>query len=65
GRDYGRKFLAVFREISERYDAALVPFMLDGFAADHELFQDDGIHPTREAQPLILNNVYRQLAPLL
>ncbi len=39
--------------------------MLDGFAADHELFQDDGIHPTREAQPLILNNVYRQLAPLL
>ena len=65
GRDYGEKFHALFKEIAARYDASLVPFMLDGFADDRALFQDDGIHPTIEAQPLIMKNIYGQLKPLL
>ena len=65
GRDYGEKFHAVFKEISDRYGSSLVPFMLDGFADDRALFQDDGIHPTVDAQPLIMENIYSQLKPLL
>jgi hypothetical protein len=30
-----------------------------------ELMQDDGIHPTAEAQPIILDNVWPKLVPLL
>ena len=65
GRDYGEKFHAVFREVSDHYGASLVPFMLDGFAEDRALFQDDGIHPTSDAQGLIMENIYGQLRPLL
>lgn len=65
GRDYGEKFHALFREVSDKYGTSLVPFMLDGFADDRALFQDDGIHPTRDAQPLIMEKIYGQLKPLL
>lgn len=65
GRDYGEKFHALFREVSDKYGTSLVPFMLDGFAADRSLFQDDGIHPTRDAQPLIMERIYGQLRQLL
>jgi acyl-CoA thioesterase-1 len=65
GRDYAEKFHAMFREVSNRKDVSLVPFMLDGFADDRAMFQDDGIHPASEAQPLIMENVYEQLRPLL
>jgi acyl-CoA thioesterase-1 len=43
----------------------LVPFLLDGFAEQREMFQSDGIHPTQAAQPLMLETVWRKLAPLL
>jgi len=65
GREYAEKFHAMFKEVSNRKDVSLVPFMLDGFADDRALFQEDGIHPASEAQPLIMNNVYEQLRPLL
>ena len=65
GRDYGEKFHALFREVSDSYGTSLVPFMLDGFADDRALFQDDGIHPNSDAQPLIMETIYGQLRPLL
>ena len=65
GRDYTEKFHSVFAEISAHYKTSLVPFMLSGFATDRSLFQEDGIHPNSEAQPLILETIYRQLEPLL
>ena len=65
GREYAEKFHAMFKEVSNRKDVSLVPFMLDGFADDRALFQEDGIHPASDAQPLIMDNVYEQLRPLL
>jgi acyl-CoA thioesterase-1 len=65
GRNYTEKFHALFGEISDRYGSSLVPFMLDGFAADRALFQEDGLHPNAEAQSLILDNIWTQLKPLL
>ena len=48
--------------------AALVPFLLAGVAdapnAD-KLFQPDRIHPTAQAQPRMLDNVWPALRPLL
>ncbi|WP_442489061.1 hypothetical protein [Halomonas litopenaei] len=42
-----------------------MPFLLEGVALDPDLMQDDGILPTAEAQPRLLDNVWPSLAPLL
>jgi acyl-CoA thioesterase I len=68
GRKYGEDFAALFAAVAKGEGAALVPFLLKGVAdsADSErLFQPDRIHPTAEAQPVILGNIWPVLAPLL
>jgi acyl-CoA thioesterase-1 len=65
GPAYSRKFEQAFRDVAEHHRIPLVPFLLDGFAGQREMFQDDMIHPTAEAQPLILETVWKGLAPLL
>jgi acyl-CoA thioesterase-1 len=65
GPAYTRRFAATFEQVARTHEVALLPFLLDGFAERTELFQADGIHPTAEAQSLILDNVWTRLAPLL
>jgi acyl-CoA thioesterase-1 len=65
GRAYVEKFRAVFRELAERYDVPLAPFILEGVATRTDLMQSDGIHPTARAQPIMLDNVWPYLAPLI
>jgi acyl-CoA thioesterase-1 len=65
GPEYTRRFESAFAELQQRYRTAGLPFLLEGFAERRELFQGDNIHPTEEAQPLILANVWPKLAPLL
>lgn len=65
GADYGRRFHALFGEVARAQRAHWVPFLLEAFAERRELFQDDGIHPVAEAQPLMLDTVWPRLNPLL
>lgn len=65
GAAYTQKFREIFSRLARRYRLALVPFMLEGIGENREWFQPDGIHPTAEAQPLILDNVWKHLRPLL
>jgi acyl-CoA thioesterase-1 len=65
GPAYTEKFEAVFRTVARSRKLPLVPFLLDGFAFDRELFQPDGIHPTAAAQPLMLETVWKELRPML
>lgn len=58
-------FAAVFREVARTRGVPLVPRFLDGVGGDDGLMQEDGIHPTAEAQPRLLENVWPALAPLL
>lgn len=57
GPAYGREFAAVFPRVAERYDAALYPFFLEGVAADPNLNQRDGIHPTKEGIAVIVRRI--------
>lgn len=57
GDAYTRLFADAFGEAAEASGAALVPFMLEPIAGDRDYFQSDGIHPTAEAQPLIVEHV--------
>ncbi|WP_280563376.1 arylesterase [Chromohalobacter sp. 48-RD10] len=65
GASYTDAFRGVFRQLSEEYALPLVPFILDGIALQDTMMQDDGIHPTAEAQPTILDNVWPELKVLL
>ena len=65
GEDYTRGFDAMFGELAKTYRTALVPFLLEDFAGKPEFFQPDRIHPTANAQPLMLERVWRALRPLL
>jgi acyl-CoA thioesterase-1 len=42
-----------------------VPFILQGFGDKPELFQPDRIHPTAQAQPLMVETVWPELKKLL
>lgn len=65
GPDYTRKFFALFGEIAAEHRAQYVPFLLEGFAERREMFQDDGIHPKSDAQPIMMGTVFKALQPLL
>ena len=68
GRKYSDDFAKLFADVAKQQRAALVPFLLKGVADGPRataMFQADRIHPTEEAQPLMLDNVWPVLKPLL
>ena len=65
GPQYRDGLRAVYADLSQQKKTALVPFLLDGVALRPELMQEDGLHPIAAAQPQVLDNVWKALAPLL
>ncbi len=65
GTDYTKRFAAIFPTLAKETKSSLVPFMLDGVVTQPQLFQADRIHPTAQAHPIILDNIWPQLKPLL
>jgi len=65
GPDYTREFESAFAEVAKRHRTALVPFVFEGMGDDFSKFQPDRIHPTEAAQPILLENVWKALRPLL
>jgi acyl-CoA thioesterase-1 len=65
GPAYVQRFGATFAEVAKARKAALVPSLFDGFGADNAMFQPDRVHPVVAAQPKLLDNVWRELKPLL
>ncbi len=65
GERYTTAFAAVYPKVAQENSVPLVPFMLEGVGGVASLTQSDGIHPTVEAQPILLENVWPHLLPLL
>jgi len=65
GPAYVRRFDATYADIAKGRHVALVPFLFEGFGDDNAMFQPDRIHPVVAAQPRLLDNVWRELQPLL
>ncbi|WP_172116119.1 arylesterase [Halomonas hibernica] len=65
GQAYRDAFTGVYYSLADEYDVPLLPFLLESVALNQSLMQSDGIHPTAEAQPIILDNVWPELEPLL
>lgn len=65
GPRYGRAFEQVYAELAQAKQVPLVPFFLEGVGGVDELMQADGIHPDAAAQPILLENLWPTLQPLL
>ena len=65
GRRYTLAFEKVFSSLAKEHSLPFVPFLLDGVSTGKSLVQRDGIHPTVEAQPKLLDDVWPSLAPML
>ncbi|HXW10578.1 MAG TPA: arylesterase [Steroidobacteraceae bacterium] len=65
GGPYTKQFHELFGELAQEHRLPLVPFFLERVALDDSLMQDDGIHPTAAAQPILLDEVWPRLEPLL
>ncbi|MCC8391393.1 arylesterase [Paraburkholderia sp. MMS20-SJTR3] len=65
GPDYTQKFHGLYGQLSKEFKVPLVPFLLAGIADKPDMFQADQIHPNQQAQPVLLNNVWPTLKPLL
>lgn len=58
GARYTEPFFDQYASLAEQYDLRYLPFLLEGVALTDALMQDDGLHPTAAAQPLVLDNVW-------
>ena len=65
GPAYSRQFEGTFESVSRKYQSNLEPFFLEDFADQPDFFLPDRIHPAENAQPLILERVWKALRPLL
>ncbi len=65
GREYTEQFRQLFHDLASEEDVALVPFLLKGIETDASMFQQDRMHPNEKAQPILFENVWVALEPLL
>jgi acyl-CoA thioesterase-1 len=65
GSEFRTRFEAMYRQLGEDYAISLVPYLLKDIGEKLELMQGDGIHPSAEAQPIMLDNVWPSLDAIL
>jgi acyl-CoA thioesterase-1 len=65
GMTYTEKFMATYTLLTEQYGIILLPFLLADVALEPGMMQPDGIHPSIEAQPLLLDKIWTLLEPEL
>jgi acyl-CoA thioesterase-1 len=65
GERYTTGFTAMYQELAASHHIALLPFLLENVALAPGLMQADGLHPNEQGQPLLLDNVWPKLVPLL
>jgi len=65
GTEYTQAFHQAFADVAHQAKVPLMPFLLDGVAADPRLNQADGVHPNAEGHRRIAEHVWPYLLPLL
>tara|TARA_B110000046_G_scaffold176738_1_gene202725 strand:+ start:859 stop:1473 length:615 start_codon:yes stop_codon:yes gene_type:complete len=65
GRRYSDAFAKVYPQLSDEKQVLLIPFQLDELAVTEGMIQEDGLHPTALAQPIIRNVIKEYIQPLM
>lgn len=65
GSAYLQQFESMYSDLASEFDTLLVPFFMEGVALRPDLLQEDNIHPNELGQPVLLDNVWKILEPVL
>lgn len=65
GRRYSDAFAAVYPQLAAEENLLLIPFQLEELAVTEGMIQEDGLHPTALAQPVIKEVVRGYIQPLM
>jgi acyl-CoA thioesterase I len=65
GDAYVKSFESVYIELAKKYEAALIPFFLQGVAANPKYTLEDLMHPNAAGYALVTDIVMKALKPLL
>lgn len=65
GAEYTREFAGVFPDVARRTRVAMMPFLLEGVAADPRFLQPAGLHPNAAGHQIIADRLWPHLLPLL
>ena len=65
GTDYTREFRELFKQVADKNNAVLIPFLLENVGGIPKLNQPDGIHPTPAGHKIVANTVWKIVQPLL
>ncbi len=65
GPEYTQQFALVFSDLARDRKLPVVPFLLTDIALSPTLLQGDDMHPNAAGQPVLLENVWPTLKPLL
>ncbi len=65
GETYTAEFFEMYKRLARELTLPLIPFLLEGVAAQSDLNQADGIHPTANGYTVVAQNVFHTLEPLL
>ncbi|WP_077929018.1 arylesterase [Wohlfahrtiimonas populi] len=65
GDAYLERFLAIYPELGEKHQIAVLPSIVEKVGGNNDLMQGDGIHPNKDGQPLMMESVWEKLKPLL
>jgi acyl-CoA thioesterase-1 len=61
GPDYRTAFARIYPDLAQKHKAILIPFFLEGVAANPALNQSDGLHPTAEGYRVVTDLVYPRI----
>lgn len=65
GTVYLEQFESIYSDLAGEFNTLLVPFFMEGVVFQAGYLQDDGIHPNVQGQPILLENVWKVLAPTI
>ena len=65
GRRYSDAFAAVYPQLSQSESVLLIPFQLEELSITEGMIQEDGLHPTALAQPIIKDVIKSYIQPLM
>jgi acyl-CoA thioesterase-1 len=61
GQGYTTEFRKIYPELATINNLTLIPFLLKGVGGDPKLNQEDGIHPNKEGEKIVAENVWEVL----
>jgi len=64
-REYANAFRQIYSDLAAQEHIFLVPHFLQGVEDRPYFMQEDRLHPTKEAQPILVENIWPQIQKIL